>query len=138
MKQKARGNSTPNQLTPRNASTASQERQPEMPKAFPHRFRRDVVAVARRREIPTHNIDHDFGISESCVHRWVKEADVVQSFQDGGTGTWAQLREVRKRNKTLVRRTTSCGGRAPGGIQYLLRYPTDYASRRPSQKPPSE
>ena len=44
-----------------------------MPKAYPEQFRRDVVAVARRREIPMSKIAQDFGISESCLHRWLKD-----------------------------------------------------------------
>ena len=49
-----------------------------MPKAFPEQFRRDVVAMARRGEIPKRKIAEDFGISESCLHRWIKEADVEE------------------------------------------------------------
>lgn len=33
-----------------------------MPKAFPEEFRRDVVAVARKREAPLTQIAKDFGI----------------------------------------------------------------------------
>ena len=47
-----------------------------MPKAFPPEFRRDVVAVARKGEAPLSQIAKDFGISESCLHRWLKLADV--------------------------------------------------------------
>lgn len=50
-----------------------------MPKAFPEEFRRDVVAVARRREAPMSRIAKDFGISESCLARWVKRAEHVRS-----------------------------------------------------------
>ena len=42
-----------------------------MPKAFPPEFRRDVVAVARKGEAPLSQIAKDFGISESCLHRWL-------------------------------------------------------------------
>lgn len=38
-----------------------------MPKAFPEGFRRDVVAVARRREAPMSRVAKDFGISEPCL-----------------------------------------------------------------------
>lgn len=38
-----------------------------MPKAFPEGFRRDVVAVARRRQVPMSRVAKDFGISESCL-----------------------------------------------------------------------
>ncbi len=40
-----------------------------MPKAFPPEFRRDVVAVARKREASLRQIAKDFGISEPCVRR---------------------------------------------------------------------
>jgi transposase len=46
-----------------------------MPKAFPEEFRCDVVAVARRRQAPMIRIAKDFGISESCLARWVKRAE---------------------------------------------------------------
>lgn len=73
-----------------------------MPKAFPEQFRHDVVAMARRREIPMAKIAKDFGISESCLHRWVKQADVEDGVQDGVTAADRQeLRELRKRNKAL-------------------------------------
>ena len=47
-----------------------------MPKAFPIEFRNDVVAVARKGEAPVSQIAKDFGISESCLHRWLQQADV--------------------------------------------------------------
>jgi len=36
-----------------------------MPKAYPEEFRSDVVALARKREIPWTQIAKDFGISEA-------------------------------------------------------------------------
>ena len=47
-----------------------------MPKAFPIEFRRDVVAVARKNEAPIAQIAKDFGVSESCLHRWLNLADI--------------------------------------------------------------
>ena len=47
-----------------------------MPKAFPVEFRRDVVTVARKGESTLVQIAKDFGISEACLHRWLKQADV--------------------------------------------------------------
>ncbi|MGH2680305.1 MAG: transposase [Actinomycetota bacterium] len=41
-----------------------------MPKAFPKEFRRDVVAVARRRGASLSQVARDFGISQSCLFRW--------------------------------------------------------------------
>jgi transposase len=73
-----------------------------MPKAFPIEFRRDVVAVARKGEAPLSQIARDFGISESCLHRWLKLADVDDGVRPGvTTQESAELRELRKRNKTL-------------------------------------
>jgi transposase len=73
-----------------------------MPKAFPLEFRRDVVAVARKGEAPLSQIAKDFGISESCLHRWLKLADIDDGVRPGVTSSEsAELRELRKRNKTL-------------------------------------
>jgi transposase len=52
-----------------------------MPKAFPIEFRQDVVAVARKGEAPLSQIARDFGVSPSCLARWLKVAD----RQDGRT-----------------------------------------------------
>ena len=73
-----------------------------MPKAFPLEFRRDVVAVARKGEAPLSQIARDFGISESCLHRWLKLADIEDGARPGVTSQEsAELRELRKRNRTL-------------------------------------
>ena len=73
-----------------------------MPKAFPIEFRRDVVAVARKGEAPLSQIAKDFGISESCLHRWLKLADIDEGARPGVTSSESgELRELRKRNKTL-------------------------------------
>jgi transposase len=73
-----------------------------MPKAFPMEFRRDVVAVAGKGEAPLSQIAKDFGISESCLHRWLKLADIDDGVRPGVTGSEsAELRELRRRNKTL-------------------------------------
>jgi transposase len=73
-----------------------------MPKAFPIEFRRDVVAVARKGEAPLSQIAKDFGISESCLHRWLKLADVDDGIRPGVTSSEsAELRELKKRNGTL-------------------------------------
>ena len=73
-----------------------------MPKAFPLEFRRDVVAVARKGEAPLSQIAKDFGISESCLHRWLALDDVDQGKRPGvSSAESAELRELRKRNKLL-------------------------------------
>src|SRR4051812_43122726 len=81
-----------------------------MPKAFPPEFRRDVVAVARRGEAPIAQIARDFGISESCLSRWLKLADREDGVDRAGTSSAsgpgeaakdAELRELRRRTKLL-------------------------------------
>ncbi len=73
-----------------------------MPKAFPLEFRRDVIAVARKGEAPISQIAKDFGISEACLHRWLKIADVEDGVRPGTTAADnAELRELKKRNRTL-------------------------------------
>ena len=73
-----------------------------MPKPFPKEFREDVVRVVRGGDAPVSQIAKDFGISESCVHRWLAIDDVEQGKRPGLTsGESAELRELRKRNKLL-------------------------------------
>jgi transposase len=74
----------------------------DMPKPFPAEFRRDVVAVARKREAPIRQIAKDFGISESCLNRWLQQADVEEGVRPGVTREEsAELRELKKRNRLL-------------------------------------
>lgn len=73
-----------------------------MPKAFPEEFRRDVVAVARRKQAPLSQIAKDFGISEACVHRWLKRAEIEDGSRPGLTlAEEAEIRELKKRNRLL-------------------------------------
>ena len=73
-----------------------------MPKAFPLEFRRDVVAVARKREATLTQIAKDFGISDACLHRWLKLADIEDGVAAGVTSAEAaEIRELRKRNRVL-------------------------------------
>ena len=73
-----------------------------MPKAFPLEFRRDVVAVARKREATLTQIAKDFGISEACLHRWLKLADIEDGLVAGITSAEAaEIRDLRKRNRVL-------------------------------------
>ncbi len=73
-----------------------------MPKAFPEEFRRDVVAVARKREAPIAQIARDFGISASCIQRWLKRAEIEEGARDGLTlAEEAEIRALKKRNRLL-------------------------------------
>jgi transposase len=73
-----------------------------MPKAFPPEFRRDVVAVARKGGAPVSQIAKDFGISESCLHRWLQLADAEDGARPGTTTAESvELRELKRRNRVL-------------------------------------
>ena len=58
-----------------------------MPRAFPQEFRDDVIRVARGREagVRLAEVAADFGISESCLNRWLKAADVADGVKPGVT-----------------------------------------------------
>jgi transposase len=51
---------------------------------------------------PLSQIAKDFGISESCLHRWLKLADVDEGLRPGVTmQESAEPRALKKRNRTL-------------------------------------
>ena len=61
-----------------------------------------MVAVARKGEAPVAQIAKDFGITESCLHRWLHLADVEAGGRPGVTVTEsAERRELKKRNRLL-------------------------------------
>ncbi|RMB57064.1 hypothetical protein EAX62_16360 [Tessaracoccus antarcticus] len=73
-----------------------------MPKAHPKEFRDDVVAVARKGDAPIPQLAKDFGISESCLRRWLRIADVEDGNRPGVTQSdSAELRELKRRNRLL-------------------------------------
>ena len=75
-----------------------------LPKPFPQEFREDVVRVARNRE-PEQSLKQiatDFGIAESCLRNWLRQADVEDGLKPGTTATDnAELREAKKRIRLL-------------------------------------
>ena len=58
-----------------------------MPRAKPPEFRRRAVELARLREKPIREIAPDLGIAESCLRRWMQQADVDQGHRDGSRRT---------------------------------------------------
>ena len=46
-----------------------------MPSPYPKEFRRDVIAVARQGDRSRAETARSFGISESCLARWLRLAD---------------------------------------------------------------
>ncbi len=80
-----------------------------MPKPFPKEFRRDVIAVARQGDQSIAQVARSFGVSESCLARWLKIADredglaggTPSTVAAGGGDLEAENRELRKRTKQL-------------------------------------
>lgn len=73
-----------------------------MPKQFPPEFKRDVVAVARRGEIPVKEVAVDFDISESTLWRWMQQADVDDGIKDDlTTAEQDELVRLRRRARRL-------------------------------------
>ncbi|WP_188484781.1 IS3 family transposase [Cellulomonas carbonis] len=73
-----------------------------MPRPYPMEFRRDVVAVARRGDAPIKQVAADFGIAESCLRNWLRDADVEDGNRPGASASEsAELRELRRRNRLL-------------------------------------
>ncbi len=81
-----------------------------MPKPFPKEFRRDVIAVARQGDQSVAQVARSFGVSESCLQRWLKIADRADGIAGPTSPTAepgssadleAENRELRKRAKQL-------------------------------------
>ena len=83
-----------------------------MPAPHPKEFRDDVVAVARKGEAPIAKLAADFGISESCLRNWMRQADVEDGVRPGTSA--AENSELRRgqarRSGCWSRRTRSCAG----------------------------
>ncbi len=81
-----------------------------MPKPFPKEFRADVIAVARKGDQSIAQVARNFGVSESCLARWLKIADREDGLSGetssatptgGGGDLEAENRELRRRTKQL-------------------------------------
>jgi len=56
-----------------------------VPLAYPKEFRRDVIAVARKGDQTMAKVARSFGVSESCLARWLRLA-----ARDDGLGAWVR------------------------------------------------
>jgi transposase-like protein len=73
-----------------------------MPKPYPKEFRDDVVRVARQGNAPVAQIAKDFGIADSCLRNWMRQADVEDGKRGGVTKQDSEeLKALRKRTRLL-------------------------------------
>src|SRR3954471_358299 len=75
-----------------------------MPKAFPTEFREDVIRVYKDSDSSIAQVAKDFGISPSCLKRWLTIDERNASRSSGRTNAASEsdaLREANKRIKLL-------------------------------------
>jgi transposase len=77
-----------------------------VPTPYPKEFRRDVIAVARQGDQSMATVARSFGISESCLNRWLRIADREDGLTGGsdpigGGDLEFENRELRRRTKRL-------------------------------------
>jgi transposase-like protein len=73
-----------------------------MPKRFRAEFKRDVVAVARRRAVPLQEVAADFDIGVSTLQRWMRQADIDDGIKDGLTSAeQAEIVQLRRDKRQL-------------------------------------
>lgn len=73
-----------------------------MPAAYPREFRDDVVAIARQGEIPIRQVALGFGVTESCLRRWLGQDDVEAGAKPGVTSAESEeLKKARRRVREL-------------------------------------
>jgi len=73
-----------------------------MPRAAAPEFRQRAVELARLREKPIAEIAQDLGISESCLRRWMAQADIDDGTRPGlTTDERAELVRLRREKRVL-------------------------------------
>ena len=78
-----------------------------MPQAYPAEFRQRAVQLAQQGAQPVARIAADLGIAQSCLRRWVKQADVDQGQRPGLTTEERQeLVRLRRANRVLEMENT--------------------------------
>jgi transposase len=71
-----------------------------MPMPYPKQFREGALQLVREGERPVAQIAHDLGIAESCLRRWIKQAELDSGKREDGltTGEREELRRLRREN----------------------------------------
>jgi transposase len=74
-----------------------------MPRPYPKEFREGALQLVREGERPVAQIAHDLGIAESCLRRWIKQAELDTGQREDGLSTneREELRRLRRENARL-------------------------------------
>jgi transposase len=73
-----------------------------MPKAFSDEFRQTVISAAKSSSDSRRKVASDFGISESCLHRWLQLDGIEAGERPGQTQAERdEVRELKRRVKVL-------------------------------------
>jgi transposase len=74
-----------------------------MPRPYPKEFREGALQLVREGDRSIARIARDLGIAESCLRRWIKQAELDRGERDDGlaTGEREELRRLRRENARL-------------------------------------
>jgi putative transposase len=86
-----------------------------MPKAFPKEFREDVIRVYRDSDASMAQVAKDFGISLSCLKRWLAIEERNSSRSSGSPQSGSESDALREANKADQAARAGERGASPGG-----------------------
>ena len=74
-----------------------------MPRPYPKEFREGALQLVPEGDRSIVQIAHDLGIAESCLRRWIKQAELDRGERDDGLSTSEreELRRLRRENSRL-------------------------------------
>lgn len=72
-----------------------------MPKAFPDEFREDVIRVFKESDASISSVAKDFGISPSCLKRWLTIDERRSASTSAPTKSASESEALREANKRI-------------------------------------
>ncbi len=72
-----------------------------MPKAFPKEFCEDVIRVYKDSDASMAQVAKDFGISPSCLKRWLAVDEKTSTRSSGSRSSGAESEALREANKRI-------------------------------------
>jgi hypothetical protein len=104
-----------------------------VPKPYPKEFRDDVVAAARKGEAPLNQIAKDFGISQGCLHNWMKKTDVEDGARPGSLQHARSFIDEFVQHYNHEHRHTGIGLHTPADVHYGLAQATSKPRESPGR-----